>query len=248
MLHNIKELEGCAIHATNGEIGRVRDCYFDDQTWVVRYLVVEAGSWLASRKVLISPIAVVRPDWAGKRLPVAITKEQVRNSPDFDTDKPVSRQSEASHLSFYGFADYWSGAGIWGDGMYPGMLLSGYPVATPMPQKAELEMEEAYARAEEGLHANDDPHLRSCNAVTGYHIHASDGDIGHVQGMLVDQDTWAIRYFVVDTSNWWLGHQVLIAPQWIHNVSWAEATVLLNVSRQAVKASPPYDPEEPLEP
>ncbi len=74
-----------------------------------------------------------------------------------------------------------------------------------------------------------------------YHIEATDGDVGHVQGMLVDEETWAIRYIIVNTSNWWLGHQVLIAPQWIQDVSWSDATVSVNLTRQAVKDAPPYD-------
>ncbi len=90
-------------------------------------------------------------------------------------------------------------------------------------------------------HRNDDPHLRSANAVMHYHIEASDGGIGHVQGLLLDEDTWAIRYLIVNTSNWWLGHNVLIAPQWISGMSWPGRTVSVNLTREAIKGSPPYD-------
>jgi len=81
----------------------------------------------------------------------------------------------------------------------------------------------------------------------GYHIHATDGDIGHVRGVLVDEETWAVRYMIVDASNWWLGHHVLIAPQWIQAVSWSEETVSVLLTRQAIKEAPPYDPSRRLD-
>jgi sporulation protein YlmC with PRC-barrel domain len=125
MLRSVQELEGYAVQATDGTIGHVKDFYVDDKTWVVRYLVVETGSWLSSRKVLISPISIGHPDWTERILPVSITKEQVKNSPDIDTDKPVSRQHEMQYLGYYGYPYYWGGAGLWGGGAYPGVMLTG---------------------------------------------------------------------------------------------------------------------------
>jgi PRC-barrel domain len=247
MLRSMNDLEDYAIRATDGIIGHVKDFYFDDEAWVIRYLVVDTGSWLSSRKVLISPIALGHPDWAKKILPVSITKEQVKNSPEIDTEKPVSRQHETRYLGYYGYPSYWGGAGIWGGGAYPGMMMTGFGGFSSTPHAARPEAQEAYARADAARHQDDDLHLRSCKAVMDYHIEATDGDIGHVQGLLVDEETWAIRYMVVDTSNWWLGHKVLIAPQWIKNVSWPEATVSVDLTRQAVKDAPPYDPAVQLD-
>ncbi len=247
MLRSMNDLEGYAIRATDGTIGHVKDFYFDDHSWVIRYLVVETGSWLSSRRVLISPISIGQPDWAAKVLPVSITREQVKNSPAIDTDKPVSRQHEERYLGYYGYPAYWGGPGIWGGGMYPGMIASenGGAVAAPFPMGPQEA--EAYARAFEAQHQSDDPQLRSCKAVVDYHIEATDGEIGHVQGLLVDEETWAVRYLVADTSNWWLGHQVLVAPQWIKNVNWSHATIAVNLTRQAVEDSPPYDSAGPLD-
>ncbi len=247
MLRSMKDLEDCAIRATDGIIGQMKDLYFDDKAWVIRYLVVDAGTWLSSRKVLISPIAIGHPDWTEKVLPVSITKEQVKNSPSIDTDKPVSRQHEMQYLGYYGYPFYWGGPGLWGGSAYPGMLMTGYSGFDSVQPAVRPEAEEAYARAEEARHRDDDPHLRSYKAVTGCHIEATDGDIGHVQGLLVDEETWAIRYMIVDTSNWWLGHQVLIAPQWIAALNWPDATVSVNVTRQAVKDAPVYDPAVQLD-
>jgi len=91
----------------------------------------------------------------------------------------------------------------------------------------------------------DDCHLRSSNAVIGHHIKATDGDIGHLEDLLVDDYTWAIRYLIVDTSNWWGGQHVLVAPDWIKDVSWPEAKVSVDLTRQAVKDAPPYDSAAP---
>ena len=252
MLRSMKDLEDYAIRATDGVVGLVKDCYFDDQAWAIRYLVVDTGTWLSSRKVLISPIAIGQPNWAERVLPVAITKEQVKNSPDIDTEKPVSRQHEIRYFGYYGYPYYWGGGGLWASGAYPNMTLPAYAGfdSTPAPSQLEADkgfVEAASVQAEQARHRNDDPHLRSCKAVIDNHIQASDGDIGHVQGMLVDEETWAIRYLIVDTSNWWLGHQVLIAPQWIEAVSWADATVTLKLTQQAVRDAPPYDPALPLD-
>ena len=247
MLRSMNDLEGYAIGATDGNIGHVRDFYFDDEAWAVRYLVVDTGTWLSSRKVLISPIAIGRPNWAAKVLPVEISKEKVKNSPDIDTEKPVSRQHEISYFGYYGYPYYWGGAGLWGGGTYPAMMMPRYSGLVPTPRDPQSNAERSFARAESARHQNDDLHLRSCKAVMTYHVQASDGDIGHVQGLLLDDETWAIRYIIVNTSNWWMGHQVLIAPQWIENVSWREATVSVNVTRQAVKDAPPYDPAAVLD-
>jgi uncharacterized protein YrrD len=240
MLRSVKEMEGYAVGATDGAIGHVKDFYLDDEAWIIRYLVVDTGGWLSNRKVLVSPIAVGTPNREQRLLPASISQEQVRKSPDIDTDKPVSRQHEMTYSGYYGYPYYWGGAGYWGGGMYPGLMMPGYgglggSYANSGEGQREMEQRESTR------HAQEDPHLRSCNAVIGYHIHASDGEIGHVAGMLIDEQTWAVRYLVVDTSNWWVGHQVLIAPQWIESVNWFDQTVAVSMTRQAVKDAPPYD-------
>ena len=241
MLRSVKDMKDYAIRATDGTIGHVKDLYFDDEAWVVRYLVVNTGTWLSNRKVLISPFAIGHPDWAEKTLPVSITKEQVKRSPSIDTDKPVSRQHEIEQLGYYGYPNYWGGSGLWGAGAYPGAMMTGVGYGNPPGQYGRAQPGSALAAAEAQQHEHDDPHLRSCEEVSKYRIQATDGEIGHVQGLLIDEDTWAIRYIIVNTSNWWLGHEVLVAPQWIQNVSWPANTVSVNLTRQAVKAAPPYD-------
>jgi len=233
MLRSVKDLQGYAIGASDGDIGQVDDLYFDDESWVLRYLAVDTGTWLPGRRVLISPISLGHPDWMVQRLPVTLTRERVKHSPDIDTQKPVSRQYEADYFRYYGYPYYWGGMGMWGMGAYPGYLTSASVV------QADMDARSAAAKAS---HEADDCHLRSCQAVTGHHIEATDGEIGHVEDFLLDDETWAIRYIVVNTSNWWLGHKVLVAPRWIRSVSWLEGKVAVDLTRQAVKDAPPYDP------
>jgi sporulation protein YlmC with PRC-barrel domain len=242
----MKDLEDYTIGATDGPLGAVQDFYFDDDAWVIRYLIVETGSWLSSRKVLISPISIRKADGADRVIEVSLTKEQVEKSPDIDTDKPVSRQHEVEYLGYYGYPGYWGGVGMWGEGLYPYAMMPDYPGYGADQAEREREIAD-YARANQLRHRKDDPHLRSCQAVVGYHIHASDGEIGHVQGMLVDEETWAIRYLVVDTTNWFGGHKVLVSPQWVTDVNWSDETVSVDLSQQAIKDAPPYDPDAQLD-
>jgi hypothetical protein len=233
MLRSMKAMEDYSIGATDGIVGRVTDFYFDDETWVIRYLVVALAGGEPPRKVLISPIALGQPNWSEKLLPAKLTQVQIRNSPDIDTDKPVSRQQEMGYLGYYGYGAYWGGGGLWGAGMYPDVLQAGL----------QAQGSGADTRPEH----HDDPHLRSGNTVMRYYVHASDGDIGHVQGFLVDEKSWAIRYLIVNTSNWWLGHEVIVSTEWIDDISWTESTVSFDLKRQAVKDSPPYDSAAPLD-
>jgi hypothetical protein len=233
MLRTVSDIEGYSIRASDGDIGQVSDFLFDDPSWVIRYLVVETGFWLTRRKVLISPLAIGAARWDERLLPVAITKEQVRNSPDIDTERPVSRQHEAQYLDYYGYPYYWAGSGLWGMGADPRAM----PAAGAMPPPAAgLE----FARQEDARHDNDDPQLRSGREVRHYHVHAQDGEIGRVQGMLIDDSNWAIRYLIVHTSRWWQGQRVLVSPAWIENVRWDDSSITVALTRKAVRRSPPY--------
>jgi len=231
MLRSMKALHGFTVGATDGDIGTVQDSYFDDVSFTVRYLVVDTGGWLTGRKVLLSPIAVRTMDWAAKRLTAALTKAQVEQSPTIDTEKPVSRQHETAYHGYYGYTPYWAGAYLWG--AYP------FPIPGRPRGAAELAREQRWDWAAK---ERADPHLRSARAVTGYHLQATDGDIGHVADFLVDDQAWAIRYLPVDTTNWWPGKKVLVAPAWITRVDWGTSKVHVTVTRAQIQTSPEYDP------
>lgn len=233
MLKTVTELKGATIAATDGDIGSVKDVYFDDVVWTIRYLVVDTGTWLPGRQVLISPMSVRGSAW-GDQVPVALTREQVENSPPIEADQPVNRQYEAALSRHYGYPYYWEGAGRWGAVAYP-------DVVRPIPTSPAAQ--EALARDL----ATDDRTLRSASDVMTYYIGATDGDLGHVEGFLVDDRGWAIRYMIVDTRNWWPGRKVLISPTWIKEVSWPASKVHVDLSREKIKSAPEYDPSRPLE-
>jgi len=125
--------------------------------------------------------------------------------------------------------------------MYPDILQAGLQpnAAAEMGPGSQHANGRARAAAT-GKPRPSDTHLRSVNNVMRYYVHANDGDIGHVQGLLIEEKTWAVRYFIVNTSNWWLGHAVLISPEWIDDVFWAESKLVVSMSRQAVKDAPAY--------
>jgi len=227
MLTNTTNLKGFTIRARDGELGTVDQFYFDDETWAIRYLTVETGGWLGGREVLISPFSVVHTDWQARRLDVALTKKQVENSPGIDTHQPVSRRHEAEFFGYYGYPYYWDGPYMWGPAFYPAGLVA-------EPALSEAAMADSIRRQ------SQDSHLRSTEGVRGYSIQALEGEIGHVAGFLVDDDSWAIRYIEVATRNWWPGKKVLVSPAWVERVSWAESRVSTGLSREAIRNAPEY--------
>jgi hypothetical protein len=237
MLKPASGFKGLTIAATDGDIGSVNDLYFDDLSWTIRYLVVDTGTWLPGRQVLISPLSVRQVD---DKILVDLTRNQVQNSPPVEADKPVNRQQEEAIARYYDQRYYWEGPYRWGLLAYPGM-----PPVPTAPIPADAMGEEMAARERET--PSGDPTLRSSRDVTGYYIAALDGEIGHVDDFLVEDRAWAIRYLLVATRNWWPGKKVLISPEWIKTVSWADSQVQVDLRREEIKAAPEYDPSRPFD-
>jgi uncharacterized protein YrrD len=222
MLSKVKILNGYSIQNTNNEtIGKVKDIYFDDRHWTVRYLVANTGKWLAGHKVLISPYALVAVNADHENIVADLTKKQIEDSPLLESDKPVSKQFESDYYGYYGWPTYWYGPYSWG--YYPYLERDRAKWGQYKPEQKAW-----------------DHHLRSCQDVVGYHIEAEDGEIGHVEDFIVDAETWEIRYLVVNTSNWWAGKKVLISPLWIERVSWNERKVVIDLTRKVIKLSPEF--------
>jgi len=248
MLRNMKGLLGCPVAALDkDEAGRVDDFFFDDQAWGIRYLVVDTGGWLPGRKVLIAPAALSKLNWAdGVSFPVNLTADEIKDSPDIDTDKPVSRQQEISLIDYYQWPAYWSTTApmaLGGVGLSPGAYLGPANVA---PGIQTLDHNQRLAEETQAREREGDPHLQSANKVISYYIGATDGDLGHVEDFVVDDEGWYIRYLVIDTRNWLPGKKVLIDPRWIAAVSWAESKVFVDLPQEVIKNSPEYDPNAPL--
>jgi hypothetical protein len=227
MLNTAKSIKGCALNGIDGKIGEVKEFYFDDRHWAIRYLVADTGGWLPGRQVLLSPYALGAVNHEKRQVAVALTKKQIADSPSLDTDKPVSRQFESYYHGYYGWPMYWKGPHMWG--AYPTIV-----------------RDHAKWKDSPGTEKALNPHLRSTREVGDYHIHATDGDIGHVEDFIIDNETWAIRYLIIDTHNWWPGKKVLVSPQWIKNVSWGDSKVFVNLTRELIKSSPEYPGEHAL--
>ena len=243
MMNSIGHLIGSTITASDGEIGRMKQAFFDDQTWTVRYLVVDTGSWLSEREVLISPYSVRQPLGAEKNIAVALTRRQVENSPDIDTHQPVSRRREREYLNYYSYPEYWEGGGLWAMGAMPFVP----PVSSVAMIAADTDAAAAERIAKESDVPLEDVHLRSTASVTGHDIRATDDSIGHVHDFVFDDESWAIRYLVVDTHNWWPGgKKVLLGTQWIERISWSDKMVYTKLNRAQVKNSPEYVAADPI--
>jgi len=220
-------LKGYSLTSLDGDIGSASEFFFDDQFWAIRYLVANTAGWLSSRKVLLSPYSLNSVDTAKEKVFVLLNRKQIEESPSIDTDEPVSRQFEKLYNGYYGYPDYWSGPYLWG----------GYScLSRDRTRWGSIPSEPT----------GGDRHLRSTHEVTGYHLLALDGEIGHVVDFIVDDETWAIRYLVVATKNWLPGKKVLISPKWIENVSWEEREVSIQLTREAIKAAPEYTDQDLL--
>lgn len=230
MLRNIKELTGYVLRARDGDIGRCKDFLFDDERWTVRYMVADTGRWLPKRRVLISPASIDDAAWDARKIDMRLTKDQIENAPPLEADAPITRQYEGAWAKHYGYAAYWVGTGVWGAGSVPAALYG--------PARSEAE------RLQPKL--SGDPNLRSTNEVTGYHIAATDGEIGHIEDFIVDDRTWTLRYVVVDTRNWLPGKKVLVSPAWVQEVDWGNKSVAVDLPRKAIENGPKYDPHAPV--
>ena len=247
MLNAISSLTGFEIKATDGTLGTVSDFLFDDSTWKVRWMVVDTGRWLTGRKVLVHPSAVIAAEYGARELRVGLTKAQVEDSPDIRQDSPVSQQMQSNLYNYYGGDPLWGG-GMFG-GAYDGSMYGGGMGAIASPLSAPAYFGTAAVKeAERGDADIDqrDPHLRSIAEVSGYHVHASDGDIGHIQDFLIDNVSWGVRYLIVDTSNWWVGQHVLISPYAVKSVDWSERHVRLDLTREKIKSSPSWNPDDTI--
>jgi len=221
MMNQVKTLQGYKLDSLDGNIGSVKEFYFDDQHWTIRYLVADTGNWMTDRQVLISPYALGLVEAAKESICINLTKKQIEACPSLALDKPVSQQFERSYYGYYGWPEYWDGPYAWG--AYPNLVRN-------------QEKGRGHTRGERPW----DPHLRSTAAVTGYHIQAADGEIGHVEDFIVDDDSWAIRYLVVDTRNWWPGKKILVSPQWIQSIDWGESKVFVGLTQDIIRKSPEY--------
>ena len=226
MLRSIKQLYGDKLGASDGEIGHVKDFYFDDRNWAIRYLVADTGAWLPGRQVLLSPYSLGRLDQAERVLRVNLTRKQIEDSPSIDMHKPVSRQYEEEYYQYFGWPYYWRGDGLWG--------MSGFPIldlpATPLPSEM--------GAASESEAERPDAHLRSTQSVHGYQLKSGGEIAGHICDFMVDAESWAIAQLVVRTGHRLSGKEVLVEIKNVSRVSYEESTVFADLTGGAINQNP----------
>ena len=219
MFRHLKKIYGIKLHASDGDIGKISDFYFDDESFAIRYVVADTGTWLSERQVLLAPNSFGWLDPEEEVLKVNLTKEQIEGSPLIALHRPVSRQDEEDYLSYYGWPYYWTGSAIFGFGGY-----------SPPPEISAIAEE-----AKEEQRLRDDPHLQSTQGVTGYAIEASDGTIGHVRDFLAEETSWVIQHFEVETGHWYAGKEILISTDRITRISYSESKVYVNLTKADIE-------------
>lgn len=217
MLQSTAHLIGFSLSATDGEIGKVKDFYFDDNTWKIRYLVVETGNWLFGRKVLIAPHAILHSLEESRTIAVSMTKEQVKNSPDIDTDKPVSKQSEADLYQHYAWP--YGSAGM------------GYPSAAMITGAAELSNEM------DNVEHHYDKHLRSYKHITDYKVYNEDGPVGDTEDFLLNTEDWTLPYLIVHTPVSSSNEKTVIPTRKIRSIDLNTYMVLIDLSTASLASS-----------
>ena len=225
MLRSLQQMLRYHVRATDGDVGTVQDFLLDEDEWKVRYVVIDTAEWLFGRRVLLSPDSVKDVDWVEKRFDFSVTKEKIESSPTISTDLPISRQKELSMAKHYGWPQYWIPAGP--PRPQPGPALSAIP-------------------DDPGEVSEDSGNLRSLREILRYGIHAKDGEMGKASDLIADDESWRIRYLVVDTGTWLPGKRVLVSRDWIDGISWAKREIRLDLEKKEVEKSPEYDPNEPV--
>jgi sporulation protein YlmC with PRC-barrel domain len=233
MLYSASDLQGYTIHAADGDIGTLRTLYFDEEEWGVENVVVDTGTWITGKHVLVSPDVLGQPDPHRKHLPVSLTREEIKDCPEINTHETAPGPYTGVTYTRSRRPIFWSSDPFVLDSLAarPG----GAPHPSPPPATPPPVTEQVRA-----------PVLHSSRNIIGYNIQARDGGMGHVEDFIIDTDTWHIRYMVVDTKNWWPGKKVLVSPQWIQAIRWGDAHVTVDLSRDQIKTSPEYDPSQPI--
>jgi sporulation protein YlmC with PRC-barrel domain len=225
MTWRFTSLVGYAISAQDGPIGTVKDFLFDDDTWSLKWLVVDTGNWLPGRQVLVPVSTMGTPFDVTRSISVGLSMERIKNSPGLDFDQPVSRQAEATMFGYYGL-DPFIGAGL-------------YPVSNSIAVPFDVQFVAPSER--QPIPDTQDHRLRSMAAIKGYHCHATDGDLGFLADVLIDTYRSRVSDFVIDTGTWWPDQQVVIAPQSINVIRWRDSQIDLQLSRATIRQSRPFD-------
>lgn len=230
MFINFKQLTSSHINAIDGELGKVKDVYFDDRHWTIRFLVVDVHPWLAlSQKVMLSPIALLNFNVKDAEVKVSMSKEMIENCPKVEDYATVSREFEKKYFDYFGYGYYWTGPSMWGDYTYPSALFNRELLPHSAIQETEMDK------------INQ---LRSAYEIQNYDVEEIDGSKGRVQDCIWNTHDWSLKYLVIDARNWLPdGKKVLISPRQIESMNWENKVVKCRLSIEQIDDCPEYDPD-----
>lgn len=237
MLFFTSDLKEYNIDATDGEMGKIKDLYFDDKNWAIRYAIVDTRKWLPGRKVLLSPETFVNFNEADKKLEVEYDKEHVRNSPPIPEDRPVTRDAETSLIGYYGWSRHWLTDARWGADNGP--ITSAFDQGDSMGQQVREDIPPETARP--------DYDLRSEEETLVFKVHADDGKIGTVVDFVYDDQSRNIQYIVVQSSENYVDTEFYIyRPEEIESVDWFEQDIYVKDSIASLKQNKVYEKKEDI--
>jgi uncharacterized protein YrrD len=216
---SVKGITSFNLGAIDGEIGTVKEIYFDDQNWILRYLIVKTGNFFKEKSILISTQALLAPDWDKQIFATNLTLDQIKNSPDIDTDKPVYRQQEVTLYDHFPWDIYWA-LGL-------------------MPLEDSVEI--AISQKENERNSKADPHLRSSDKVIGYSINTIDTELGHVKDLIIDTDSWKILFIVIKTGHWFSGKEILLPISSVSEIDWLASQVKVETTLKEIQQCAEFD-------
>jgi hypothetical protein len=217
MLQNLKPLYGRKLGAADGDVGRVKDFYLDDRSWVVRYLEADADSWLPSRRLLFTLQAFgfrsfgISPDEPAV-LRVGLNRKKVEDSPFIEGAGAPTREDEEAYYAYYGLQAYWRPANVKGAPAFPARVLPSGRVGMP-----------------------EASHLHPTKAMTGYQVCATDGPVGRVLDLRIDKKTWGLMEIVVETGAWYASKKIVICPASVARIDHAVHGIFVNLARRDIR-------------
>ena len=225
MLLSARELTGYTVLARDGRLGTIEDFHFNSRDWVIQYVIVNSLDWPIGRWLLMPPSAVERTDLEASVLLVKVTKGDIKKSSRVDTNDPVSRQQEIGSAHCHKRFTYWDR-----------ITGSEGPDSTPVGVQAGKTSE-----SDEVSSAKPKP--QSAEEILGFRILARDGEVGRLEDLIVESETWAVNYLLVTTRNSPPGGRALLAPCWITCVARDTFEIRVDLKRDTIRNSPEFSPE-----
>lgn len=214
------------VKGSSEHIGKLHDIYLDDETWKIKWFVVETGNWFSSNKILLDSEKIIKVSPQEGTFHVSLTQKDVEEAPSANEHLPVGDQ----HRNEYSYI-----AASHNTLLFPGY--AGLMMPTTLIERPEQAVG-AEKNLEELARQQADRHLRSASEIEGYTIHAADGNLGPLSDLVINAETWTIELLALDTSKWLPGRTVVISPRSIDRISWEDRELVVMMEKETIEQSP----------